>query len=566
MSTTVTSDLWRVLNPLRLAGPIFDKELRVASRQRRTYVLRFVYVALLSLAFVTQVLNTYFVQSALGGSSSVARVSQMGQMAMNAVLVVIWVQFLAGQLLAIVLLSGAIGDEVRKHSLDVLLVSPISSVQVVLGKLFSRLLQLVLLLAVGLPMLAVIRAFGGVPWESLVAATCITLTAVVFTGSLSLFLSAAHRNSQSVTAGAILWCLIAWVGIPVVLSFLHWKGHVGASVVETVSCLSNPFLILGRETRMMMTPGARLATPLTSWPMHCAVMLGVSVVILLLAMYKVRRAAQGAVGGNGEVRGGQQVASSRWNRFCGKAIRRVRGSPIVWRELVRPVFSRGWRGAVQMILLALVICGGVAALIYVFVNERSQFNTLCFVAAVLFEILFAFAVASSAASAIAREKEARALAVLLTIPCDDKIILRGKVIGILRRGLPLLALAIAFGLLAMLSTPDSPGPNTLMVIARFEIGLAGSVIFLMGLGLCLSAYLKTTTAAQALTLGIFVIFSMFSSIASTFLQFFGFGVFGGHGVILWTLIVGVIKATIYSVVGVVLYHVAAGAFRSRCQR
>ena len=38
----------RLLGLLRLSwltGPIFDKELRVSSRRRRNYVLRFVYVA-----------------------------------------------------------------------------------------------------------------------------------------------------------------------------------------------------------------------------------------------------------------------------------------------------------------------------------------------------------------------------------------------------------------------------------------------------------------------------------------------------------------------------------------
>jgi hypothetical protein len=44
MQSIVTSDLMRAFNPLRLAGPVFDKELRVASRRRRTYLLRFAYV------------------------------------------------------------------------------------------------------------------------------------------------------------------------------------------------------------------------------------------------------------------------------------------------------------------------------------------------------------------------------------------------------------------------------------------------------------------------------------------------------------------------------------------
>jgi hypothetical protein len=37
----------RALNPLSLTGPILDKELRVSSRRKRNYCLRFVYLAIL---------------------------------------------------------------------------------------------------------------------------------------------------------------------------------------------------------------------------------------------------------------------------------------------------------------------------------------------------------------------------------------------------------------------------------------------------------------------------------------------------------------------------------------
>ena len=42
------SSFWKSLNPVRLTGPLFDKELRVSSRRKRNYFLRFVYVGLLT--------------------------------------------------------------------------------------------------------------------------------------------------------------------------------------------------------------------------------------------------------------------------------------------------------------------------------------------------------------------------------------------------------------------------------------------------------------------------------------------------------------------------------------
>ncbi len=548
----------------RLTGPIFDKELRVLSRRRRTYGLRFGYVMILSLFLVAQVIEASL-YSASGGPASVTQVSQMGTMALYAAMTIIWFQFLAGQLLAVVLLSGAIGDEMRKRSLDVLLASPISSVQIVLGKLCSRLLQLVLLLAMGLPMLAVVRAFGGVPWGPVVTATCITLTAMVIVGALSLFLSATSRSSQNVTAGAIAWGMVVWVGIPSVLGLLRWKNLVSEPVAETVSYLSNPFIVMWYETEAVMTPGLGPASGLAFWPLHCVLMLGVSVILLLLAICRVRHAAQIPATGGRAIQQEQQGTSTRWDRLCGRTLRRVRGAPVVWRESKRPVFVRGWRGAVQMILLALAGGGIAALLIYVFMSLHAEFNSVCLVVAGLFEVLFVFGVAASSASAITREKEARALAVLLTIPCNDRTIIWHKAIGILRRHLPLLVPALACGLLAFLTTPGGPGPSTLMSIARFEISLAGSVIFLMGLGFCLSAHLRTTAPAQALTLVLFIVSRTLASLLFSFLLFLGFRRLGGDGVLLWTFIVVVAQAALYSGVGIILGYVAGGALRPRCQ-
>jgi hypothetical protein len=219
-----------------------------------------------------------------------------------------------------------------------------------------------------------------------------------------------------------------------------------------------------------------------------------------------------------------------------------------------------------MILLALVICGVVASLVHLLFNIRDDFGTACLTIAGLFELLFAFSVASSAAWAITREKEARALPVLLTIPHDARVIIRDKAIGILRRNMHLLIPALVFGLLAVLLTSGGAGRNTLARIVRFEIGLAGNIVFLMELGLCLSVYLKTTVAAQALTLGLFVFSRIVASIVFSFPLFFGFRTFGGDSVQVWTFIVGVARAAADAGIAVILCCVAAGALRSRCQR
>jgi hypothetical protein len=89
----------------RLAGPIFDKELRVAGRRRRSYALRCAYVAVLAL-YITIV---WIPAVELHGSTAFAR-AQM-EMAAKAITAGIICFNPRGQRRP-VLMSTAISDEV----------------------------------------------------------------------------------------------------------------------------------------------------------------------------------------------------------------------------------------------------------------------------------------------------------------------------------------------------------------------------------------------------------------------------------------------------------------------
>ncbi len=263
---------------------MFDKELRVASRQRRHYLLRFGYVALLTL-FIAWV---WLMVARMGwGGWAVVRVSRMPEAGKYIVACVVWFQFITGSFLTAVLLSGSISSEVRQRTLDALLVTPISGVQIVLGKLLSKMLQPILLLAVSLPLLTVVRVFGGVPWAYVVSGLCITLSTMVFVGSLSVLLSVTDRQAHHVTTTVIFWCLILWGGVPALLTLLSAAGYVNAAAIPAVLMITNPFAALLTQTSAMLaapTPGAAV-----SWRFHCLMLLGAAAVISIVAVWRVRR-------------------------------------------------------------------------------------------------------------------------------------------------------------------------------------------------------------------------------------------------------------------------------------
>ena len=173
------------------AGPVFGKELRISSRRRRSYVLRSAYVLLLTVFVILVWLANI---RGVSGANAIARMSETGKVI---IVTIAWVQFFALQLVAVVILSTAISEEVRARTLGVLMSAPVSAFQIVFGKLLSGLLQLLVLLAVSLPLLTLVRVFGGVPLDYVLATVCITFTACLFAGAVALLFSALFRRAYA---------------------------------------------------------------------------------------------------------------------------------------------------------------------------------------------------------------------------------------------------------------------------------------------------------------------------------------------------------------------------------
>jgi ABC-type transport system involved in multi-copper enzyme maturation permease subunit len=192
--------------------------------------------------------------------------------------------------------------------------TPISSFQIVTGKLFSKLLQLILLLAISLPLLSIVRVFGGVPWDYIVSSLCITLASTVFVGSVSLFFSIFTRRAY---VGIILTSLALgalFLGIPYLVAIVYhahtdnWPGPV----LTTALFYDNPFMVLLSNTKTMMLPGFGGGLPVFYWPLHCGILLGGSTLVLGASVLMVRRVALSQAAG-------EQVFSFR-RRRCAKRV------------------------------------------------------------------------------------------------------------------------------------------------------------------------------------------------------------------------------------------------------
>ncbi len=486
----------------RLAGPLFAKELRVTSRRRRYYLLRFAYVCLLLLVVV----QLWYVTTHTGGTgSAVVQASRLGEAGKRIAATIVWFQFVATQALATALLSDAITGEIRQRTLDTLLVTPVSGLHIVMGKLAGGLLHLFLLLSISLPALAVVRIFGGVPWGYVVAGLCIAFSAAVFAGALSLFFSAFCRRAYEVIVGVFVCYLVLFAGGMCLARALADFDVLPNATARSIEVMTNPFLTLYALTEGMLAVRAG-ATVSPAWPSHCLLVLGASAGVLLLTVWQVRRihllALLARTERSGRAAGamGTKIERLFWERRpAGRPIRRVKGCPIVWKELRTPLFRPRGRYLFGAGLLILVLCLVVVALV------QGPLDLPFFLLAQLLQLLLVVRLAISAAGACTREKEARTWPILLATPLDDDRIVKGKALGAFQRDLPLLAALLLLYLLASLLGPvDESG---FFLFAGMD--LIGIVLFLLGVGLYLSTRLKTTTGAVAAILALYFVPKLF---------------------------------------------------------
>jgi len=530
MKVTLANSVSRLVSPFRLAGPLFDKELRVSSRRRRNYVLRFVFIMLLSVFVATVWLGV--VESEY---SAVFQKSRMALAGKTIITTVVMFQFIATQLIAVIMLSTSISDEIHHRTLGLLMTTPISSFHIVMGKLFSKLLQIILLLAISLPLLAVVRVFGGVPGNYLLSSLCITLTAVILAGSLSLLFSISNRRAYVVIikTAVILGFFFAFIPFTVVtLSSPMWAfGSRPPNIANpfvVVFLHLNPFGAMSMNTAMMMSPIMPVAMPWFYWPLHCALMLGVSGLFIAWSVRVVRRVALRQATGQLDLlpkrrAGKKQKKKSVLSRSTTPTpqqqsgiIRRVSGSPVLWKEIRAPMI-RGVDGRNSVIGLVITL---IALLLTYAICEKEDcmdedFTHVSYM--LMFVFIGSIFTMVLAASCISSEKESRAWPVMLATSMNDWHILLGKAGGVFRRCLPIWLLLAGHILLFVCMRYIHP-----IAIIHSFIFVAGLASFLTGVGVYFSARFKRTTSAVvanfALAIALWVVIPALLGATSVFIR------------------------------------------------
>jgi ABC-type transport system involved in multi-copper enzyme maturation permease subunit len=192
------------------------KELRGRMRGRRAFIFLTFYLSVLTaFAWMIETLQ----ERSFGNSIGVGfQGTQIGQSIFIALLLL---ETLLVTILAPAYTASAISLEREKQTLDLLAVTPISSLSIVLGKLVSALTFVFLLIVSSIPLTAIVFVFGGVGPDDVVRGYLVLLVTALGLGSLGLFCSALVRRTQAATI-ITYFCVLA-LTLGTAFLFFFWN-------------------------------------------------------------------------------------------------------------------------------------------------------------------------------------------------------------------------------------------------------------------------------------------------------------------------------------------------------
>jgi len=273
-----------------LVGPVFSREAVVAPRRVRHYVMRTVYAVSLLLLMCTAWM-------VLTGTQIIQNVGDMARFGSGLFQILAPLQLALIMFLSAIQAASNIAIEKDRQTLILLLMSRLTNSELVLGKLFSSLLNIGVMLITSLPIFMLIVLFGGTSFEQVGWTFAVTAVTALAAGSLGAVI-ALWREKTFQTLALVAMCIVFWLGL--------WEG-IGLLGVEIAGIPASK--IAGATSPIRAIIAASHPTVTATWPVAVApfllVALGVSCCLSSIAILKVRRWNPSR-----DVRPGQQESGS----------------------------------------------------------------------------------------------------------------------------------------------------------------------------------------------------------------------------------------------------------------
>jgi ABC-type Na+ efflux pump permease subunit len=427
---------------------------------------------------------------------------------------VIWLQVIVILALTPALVASAIAEDRQRKVLSYLLASPLSGSEIVLGKLAARLVNLVVLITLGLPVVSLALFLGGIEPTEVWLAYGLSLTTVYLVAALSLFVSTFSTRVRDAILGAYLLEFV-WLILPVCEALLaDFGGSWGAAAREArpitdwlTGCSPSRLLIV-----MNRFTGQRGPALEVFWMM--GLQLAYGTLLLAWPTFRLRAVERGA-----RLWSWQRLGVGEQSRPLRIFSRRACGSDaMMWKECTSTLGRGSVKRTVVVLVVTLLSAAGLGFWVYELgvpayqemlrsgygatesfaaqelLNSTARGLTCCLY------IVTGLVLGAVAATSVTAEHEADTWVSLLATPLESTEILRGKLLGAFWRvrGL-LLGLAVVW-LVGLVCGAVHP-LGLLLTAAMTAIDLG----FIAALGTFVSLWNKTSGRAIGLTIGLLVL-------------------------------------------------------------
>ncbi len=476
---------------LRLGpGPVFAYEWLTATRRRQLYAMRALFVGMI---LIGMMLAHGKPEGNPDGRISLQDLASYGEQLFQATVTIELVLIL---LAAPAATAGAVCLDRARGTLDHMLATDLSNAEIVLGKLGSRLIPVLGLIASALPVAALSTLLGGIDPLALAGSFLVAVGCAVLGCSLALTLSVYGRKTQEVLVLTYM-ILVAWIVAPLIMA-IAYEVAVGPpppagtsgnlwTFLHDAAEWSNPFVLALAPYRKPGTAGIETyAGFLAGCLFGSAAMTG-------LATARVRRVALSQIGrpARPSLRQRLRLVRPSWlPRFPGPSLNR---NPVAWRE---------WHRS-RPTLMMRVAWGLYAALglFFLWVVWMPTAGILAEKTAIAnsFQVTIGLLLLSTgAATSLAEERVRGSLDVLLSTPMSTRSILAGKWWGSYRR---ILNVAIWPAILTIPLLVDGGSWVALLILLGLVLAYGAAIT---SLGLALATWVSRTGRAVALCMTIHV--------------------------------------------------------------
>lgn len=338
------------LNRLLPANPILLRVVEAGGKRRRDLIIRCAYLGLLIFFVISSLASSNF------GGQSLGELAKTSASVFQTLSVV---QLILVALLAPVFTAGAITQEKDSQTYDILLSTPLTNAQIIVGSLFSRLFFVFALLISGIPIFAITQIFGGVAISSILMSFAIAAATALVTGAMAMAIATFKVGTRRTIFSFYLFIVVYFVGLLLLDRLPFFRPVIGfqqttlgqqvlvdghpVPIHAATSWFTGlqPYLALRTifsEKNYLPPSLGSLPASLQTWPIgwwlshpasfYVCLMSFISFVLIMPSIMLLRRMAQSTISFKGWVL--QKLHLSSGDRT--RKPRVVWNNPIAWRE------------------------------------------------------------------------------------------------------------------------------------------------------------------------------------------------------------------------------------------